>query len=158
MPTATRTRSTDPATAVPMGDVPHAVAPQGAAPPDPSVQERRYEGPERRRNVVDARSPGEQGSGLERRRGPGRRRSDFAKAAEEGEMTPEQFLFIKAVDAYKRANARPFPTWTEVLEVVRKLGYRKTIAMQMDLPDVQDWQEPADAPAFPPPNDDLVEG
>ena len=141
--------------AAPVGDVPHAAMPQPAAPPDESVQERRYEGPERRRNVVDARAPGS--CGLERRRGPGRRRSDFAKAAEEGEMTPEQFLFIKAVDAYKRANARPFPTWTEVLEVVRKLGYRKTAPMQMDLPEVQDWHEPGDAPAFPPPREDAVE-
>ena len=37
-------------------------------------------------------------------------------------MTAEQFLFVKAIDAYKRVNQRPFPTWTEVLEVMRKLG------------------------------------
>ncbi|MEM0914214.1 MAG: hypothetical protein AAGK09_06335, partial [Planctomycetota bacterium] len=86
-----------------------------------------YRGPERRKNVVDTRSDAErQRTGLERRRGPGRRRTDFAKSAEEGEMSPEQFLFIKAIDAYKRVNQRPYPTWTEVLEVVRKLGYRKT--------------------------------
>jgi hypothetical protein len=101
--------------------------------------------PDRRMNVVDARH-----SGLERRRGAGRRLSDFAKAAEEGEMTNEQFMFIQAIDAFKRANDRPFPTWTEVLEVIRKLGYRKTAKMAVDLPQCEDWTEPGDAPAFPP--------
>ena len=105
-------------------------------------------GVERRENVLDVRTPG---TGLERRRGVGRRRSDFIKAAEEGEMTPEQFLFIKAIDAYKRVNQRPFPTWTEVLEVIRKLGYRKTSGSTLDIAGAEDWTEPADAAAFPPP-------
>jgi hypothetical protein len=100
-------------------------------------------GPDRRKSVVDTRI-----NGLERRRGPGRRLSDFAKAAEEGEMNREQFLFIQAVDAFKRANDKPFPTWTEVLEVVRKLGYRKTCSMEIDLPQCEDWTESANAPAF----------
>ena len=72
-----------------------------------------------RRSVVDRRL------GLDRRRGPGRRRSDSRRAAEEGEMTDEQFDFIMAIDKYKRVNDRPFPTWTEVLDVIRALGYRK---------------------------------
>lgn len=112
---------------------------------DKTPDQKQRKGPDRRKNVVDQRCwP----TGLERRRGPGRRRSDFAKAAEEGEMTTEQFLFIKAIDAYKRANHRPYPTWTEVLEVIRKLGYRKTCAMELDLSDAEDWTESADAPAF----------
>ncbi|MEM9881894.1 MAG: hypothetical protein AAF800_03115 [Planctomycetota bacterium] len=121
-----------------------------------------YTGPDRRQNILDTRTPPPEASaarsgaageetGLERRRGPGRRRSDFMKSAEEGEMTPEQFLFIKAIDAYKRVNQRPFPTWTEVLEVIRKLGYRKTADMSLDIPGAEDWTEPADAPAFPAP-------
>lgn len=119
-------------------------------------------GPDRRENVVDARTPGTHpapapGTGLERRRGPGRRRSDFMKSAEEGEMTPEQFLFIKAIDAYKRVNQRPFPTWTEVLEIIRKLGYRKTAAMELDIRGAEDWREPADAPAFPAPDSDVAD-
>ena len=32
---------------------------------------------------------------------------------------------MKAMDLYKRANRRPFPTWSEVLEVLRSLGYRR---------------------------------
>jgi hypothetical protein len=107
--------------------------------------EQRRQG-DRRKSVLDQRTDG---TGFERRRGPGRRRSDFVKAADEGELTQEQFLFIKAVDAFKRANQRPYPTWTEVLEVIRKLGYRKTTEMSVELPEAEDWTEPADAPAFP---------
>lgn len=40
-------------------------------------------------------------------------------------MTGEQFEFIMAVNEYKRVNKRPFPTWTEVLDIIRALGYRK---------------------------------
>ena len=32
---------------------------------------------------------------------------------------------MKAMDRYKRENRRPFPTWSEVLEVLRSLGYRR---------------------------------
>ncbi len=45
-------------------------------------------------------------------------------------MSDEQFEFIMAIDEYKRANARPFPTWTEVLEVIKALGYRKVAEPQ----------------------------
>ena len=85
---------------------------------DPNFTERRT-GVDRRETVVDRRL------GLDRRRGPGRRRSDDRKAAEEGHMSDEQFEFIMAIDEYKRANSRPFPTWTEVLEIIKALGYRK---------------------------------
>ena len=68
-----------------------------------------------RRDVTDRRM------GLDRRRGPGRRRSEDRKAAEEGEMTDEQFEFVMAVNEYKRVNKRPFPSWTEVLELVKAL-------------------------------------
>ena len=74
---------------------------------------------DRRKNSLDRRL------GLDRRRGPGRRLSDERKAAEEGQMTDEQFDFVMAIDRYKKQNARPFPTWTEVLEVIKALGYRK---------------------------------
>jgi len=84
----------------------------------------RRSGKDRRQNVLDRRL------GLERRRGPGRRRSDERKAAEEGEMSDEQFEFLMAIDRYKRKNSRPFPAWTEVLEVIKALGYRKVAEPQ----------------------------
>jgi hypothetical protein len=40
-------------------------------------------------------------------------------------MTPEQFEFLQAIEEYKQVNQRPFPTWTEVLDIVLALGYRK---------------------------------
>ncbi len=89
----------------------------------PDFVERRS-GQDRRNSVVDRRL------GLDRRRGPGRRRSDERKAAEEGQMSDEQFEFVMAIDEYKRANNRPFPTWTEVLEIIRALGYRKVAEPQ----------------------------
>ena len=84
-----------------------------------SSQTERRRPPGRRHSSVDRRN------GLERRRGPGRRRSDARKDAEEGELSEEQFEFVMALDEYKRANKRPFPSWTEVLEVIKYLGYRK---------------------------------
>lgn len=88
-------------------------------------------------------------TGLERRRGPGRRRSDYVRSAEEGEMTPEQYLFVRAIDVFKRVNNRSFPTWTEVLEVMRRLGYRKTMSSELNLKGVEDWTEAPDAEAMP---------
>ena len=40
-------------------------------------------------------------------------------------MTGEQFEFCMAIETYKKVNKRMYPTWTEILEVVRQLGYRK---------------------------------
>lgn len=30
-----------------------------------------------------------------------------------------------AIDEYKRVNNKPFPSWSEVFEVIRYLGYRR---------------------------------
>ena len=108
-----------------------------------------------RRNLTDPRTgepakfdPTQEGyTGLERRRGRGRRLSEFTKSAEEGEMNTEQFLFLMAVEAFKKSNDRMFPTWTDVLEVIRLLGYRKTMASELNLPQAEDWLERSDAPA-----------
>lgn len=99
-------------------------------------------GPDRRKSVVDGRY-----TGLERRRGVGRRLSDFNKAAEEGNLTTEQFLFLMAIENFKKANGKIYPTWTDVLEVVRLLGYRKTMPMELTITSAEDWREPADAPS-----------
>ena len=89
-----------------------------------------YNGPERREVSNERRC------GLERRRGAGIRRDEDRRSAEEGEMTAEQFEFIRAVEAYKRLNKKMFPSWTEVLEVVEQLGYRKAERRDVDLPNV----------------------
>jgi hypothetical protein len=51
----------------------------------------------------------------------------------ERDYNDEETSFMKAMDRYKRENRRPFPTWSEVLEVLRSLGYRK-VAEPTDLP------------------------
>ena len=45
-------------------------------------------------------------------------------------MTDEQFEFLMAIEEYKKSNARPFPSWTEVLELIKALGYRKVAEPQ----------------------------
>ncbi|GAG52124.1 unnamed protein product, partial [marine sediment metagenome] len=87
---------------------------------------------DRRKSVVDRRL------GLDRRRGPGRRLTDERKSAEQGQMSDEQFEFLLAIDEYKRKNTRPFPTWTEVLEVIKAMGYRKVAEPQSLKPFVKD--------------------
>ena len=100
-----------------------------------------------RRRGLDRRAfSSESDSGLDRRRGPGRRLTDFVRAAEDGEMSREQFMFLSAIEQFKRANGVSFPTWTDVLEVVRRLGYRKTMASELNLgSNVEDWVEQHDA-------------
>jgi len=101
-------------------------------------------------DVVDRRSSNSRGvspTGLERRRGPGRRLSDSLRSAEEGEMTREQFLFLMAINEFKRANNVAFPTWSDVLEVIRLLGYRKTMRSEVRLASAEDWSEAPDAEA-----------
>ena len=106
---------------------------------DGSVVDRRL-GVDRR--DVSPASP----SNLERRRGPGRRLTDFVKSAEEGEMSREQYTFLLAIDVFKRVNHKTFPSWTDVLEVVRKLGYRKTMSSELNLGGKsQDWTEKSDS-------------
>ncbi len=51
----------------------------------------------------------------------------------ERDYNDEETDFMKAMDRYKRENRRPFPTWSEVLEVLRSLGYRR-VAEPTDLP------------------------
>ncbi len=43
----------------------------------------------------------------------------------ERDYTDQEVEFMKAMDDYKRKSGRQFPTWSEVLEVIRSLGYRQ---------------------------------
>lgn len=51
----------------------------------------------------------------------------------ERDYSDDETEFMKAMDRYKRENRRPFPTWSEVLEVLRSMGYRR-VAEATDLP------------------------
>jgi hypothetical protein len=52
-----------------------------------------------------------------------------------------------AIDAFKKANNVMYPNWTDVLEVVRLLGYRKTLPSELNIPSAEDWREPPNAQA-----------
>ena len=43
----------------------------------------------------------------------------------ERDYSDNEVEFMKSMDDYKRKSGRSFPTWSEVLEVLNSLGYRK---------------------------------
>ncbi|MBM3989662.1 MAG: hypothetical protein FJ298_01500 [Planctomycetes bacterium] len=49
-----------------------------------------------------------------------------AQLVDAGESRGEVLEFANAIDAYKRSERKPFPTWGEVLEVLKRLGYRRS--------------------------------
>lgn len=40
-------------------------------------------------------------------------------------VDPDALEFIAAIAQYKKFHSRPFPSWSEVLFVLKQLGYRK---------------------------------
>ncbi len=58
-----------------------------------------------------------------------RRRQDRRRQIDpttcERDYSDNEVEFMKAMDDYKRKSGRSFPTWSEVLEVMMSLGYRK---------------------------------
>jgi hypothetical protein len=83
----------------------------------------------RKRNIPVAV---ERRSGKDRRE-QGERRRQIDPTTCERDYSIDEIEFMKAMDQYKRDNRRPFPTWSEVLEVLRALGYRK-VAEQSIMP------------------------
>ena len=78
------------------------------SPPVPEVKssaEKSFSGPERRKTVE--------------------RRRQIDPTTCERDYRPDEVEFMKAMDDYKRRSGRQFPTWSEVLEVIRDIGYRK---------------------------------
>lgn len=83
--------------------------------------ERRVHNDRRKREIPVAL---ERRSGKDRRQ-QGERRRQVDPTTCERDYSDDEIEFMKSMDQYKRANRRPFPTWSEVLEVLRALGYRK---------------------------------
>lgn len=78
----------------------------------------------RRQSNKDRRSAAEpEFRGSERRKVERRRQIDPTTC--ERDYRPDEVEFMKAMDDYKRRSGRQFPTWSEVLEVIRDIGYRK---------------------------------
>jgi hypothetical protein len=87
-----------------------------------------------------AKSAARQMNETGKRKQPDRRQAQVPVAAErrkvqrrrqidpttcEREYNDSEIEFMRALDEYKRANGRMFPTCSEILEVLVKLGYRK---------------------------------
>ncbi|HEX6986581.1 MAG TPA: hypothetical protein VF170_14460 [Planctomycetaceae bacterium] len=82
-----------------------------------------------RRAHVDRRKADDANyAGPERRKGPRRkveRRRQIDPTTCERDYSDDEIAFMKAMDEYKRKSGRMFPTWSEVLEVLHSLGYRR---------------------------------
>lgn len=78
-----------------------------------------------RRSAQDRRQKNapvsEERRGGQRRKGQRRRQIDPTTC--ERDYSNDEIEFMQALDAYKRANGRMFPTCSEILEVVREMGY-----------------------------------
>ena len=90
--------------------------------------------------TVDRRAAGSRRSGEDRRkksqpvaverrqierRAKVNRRRQIDPTTCERDYSVDEIEFMSALDDYKRASGRMFPTCSEVLEVIRKLGYEK---------------------------------
>ena len=114
-----------------------------------------HDGPETRGVVtVDRReSRGERRSRTDRRvhqvpvaveRRVGERRAKVSRRRQidpttcERDYTTDEIEFMSAMDDYKRSSGRMFPTCSEVLEVIRSLGYAKQIHVECIAPPTVD--------------------
>lgn len=76
------------------------------------------------------RSRGRKTAAAPARKGPSkgrkpRKASPRSTPATDVEVDAEVLEFIEAIDRYRKERSRPFPSWSEVLHVLRSLGYRK---------------------------------
>lgn len=99
-----------------------------AAEVEVKIDRRAAKGPDRRKDGVDRRKQ-DIPVAVERRTGERRekvqRRRQIDPTTCERDYSGEEILFMQAMDAYKRASGRMFPTCSEILEVIRGLGYVK---------------------------------
>lgn len=96
-------------------------APSGDRKPDSGVTG--FPNDRRKRNIPVAKDRRASNAAEKRRTSERRRLIDPTTC--ERDYSDDETEFMKAMDRYKRENRRPFPTWSEVLEVLRSLGYRR---------------------------------
>lgn len=100
-----------------------------------------------RRTPSDRREEATGGPKLERREKVNRRRQIDPTTCER-DYSDQEVEFMNAMDEYKRRSGRMFPTCSEVLEVIRDLGYVKlspadaaAMAVQAPAPTLEDEAE-----------------
>ena len=84
---------------------------------------------------------------LERRQKVNRRRQIDPTTCER-DYTDDEIQFMNALEQYKRTSGRMFPTCSEVLEVVRSLGYVKLSPSELTSRTAENPTEPAEVPTF----------
>ena len=87
---------------------------------------------DRRKRNIPVATDRRAANAAEKRRTSERRRLIDPTTCER-DYSDDEAEFMKAMDRYKRENRRPFPTWSEVLEVLHSLGYRR-VAEPTELP------------------------
>jgi len=80
-------------------------------------------GVDRREASSGAACPEQERRVLQRRKVERRRQIDPTTC--ERDYTPDEIEFMRAMDEYKRKSGRQFPTWSEVLEVIKSMGYKR---------------------------------
>jgi hypothetical protein len=116
--------------------------------PSSEVESNRRNSPDRR---GEDRRKQEAIVAVERRAGERRakvqRRRQIDPTTCEREYSTDEIEFMHAMDAYKRASGRMFPTCSEILEVLRNLGYVR----------LTPGQTSADPPAPPAPETQVAD-
>ena len=84
----------------------------------------------RKRNIPVAV---ERRSGSDRRQ-QGERRRQIDPTTCERDYSDDEIEFMQALDAYKRKSGRMFPTCSEILEVIRDIGYVRMPKLQPPTP------------------------
>jgi hypothetical protein len=88
-------------------------------------ERRRGKGGDRRKRNIPVAVERRSGKDRREREEFGERRRQVDPTTCEKDYSDDEIEFMRSMDLYKRHNRRPFPTWSEVLEVLRALGYRK---------------------------------
>jgi hypothetical protein len=108
------------------GDDPAAPRPAAAEPPAaaPPLDRRGRDRRSTDRRVKSVPVAVERRSGGDRRTA-GDRRADAGKRAGSYDLDAETLEFIHAVSAFKERTGAAFPTWSDILGILRELGYEK---------------------------------
>ena len=101
---------------------------------------------EERRTETEDRREADSPVADERRHGDRRkvqRRRQIDPTTCERDYSADEIEFMQAMDAYKRANGRMFPTCSEILEVIRELGYQKATGIAQSTETMEAAEETA---------------
>jgi len=80
---------------------------------------------DRRRNDRRSEQDEAEASQVKTPRRKKQRRRHIDPTTCERDYTNDEVDFMRAMDDYKRKSGRQFPTWSEVLEVLHSMGYRR---------------------------------